>query len=64
MSSNNQDDNNKIIARKTLVNLLGKTILTRNQKRKLNKLLDDYSSDNSPPPAFIQMTNINTIITA
>ena len=50
MSSNNQDDNNKIIARKTLVNLLGKTILTRNQKRKLNKLLDDYSSDNSPPP--------------
>ena len=36
MSSNNQDDNNKIIARKTLVNLLGKTILTRNQKRKLN----------------------------
>ena len=50
MSSNNGDDNNKIIARKTLVNLLGKTILTRNQKRKLNELLDNYSSNNSPPP--------------
>jgi ATP-dependent Lon protease len=50
MSSNNEDDNNKIIARKTLVNLLGKTILTRNQKRKLNELLDDFSTDNSPPP--------------